>query len=114
MGQTIQPAAGPSQRFSAVTQRVADRIVGDRFTVVGSEEVFPLGIAVGIGAGLTVDRFARQVAAVVIAERSGVAAVAGRDGGQLVQGVIGIGVGNTVLHHGGNVASFTVRVTVGG
>ena len=40
LGQGIQSAARPSQYFSAITQRVADLVVGNGFAVVGGEEVF--------------------------------------------------------------------------
>ena len=59
-------------------------VVGDGLAIVGRQQVFPLGVAVRIGVGLTIDRFARQGAAVVVIERGGVAVVARRDGGQLV------------------------------
>ena len=42
----------PSVRPEAVIQRIADSIIGDGLTVVGSEQVAPVGITVGIVDGI--------------------------------------------------------------
>ena len=42
----------PSKRHAAVGKRVADRVIGDGFAVIGGELILPVRVAVGIGYGI--------------------------------------------------------------
>ena len=54
-----------------IGQRITDGIIGNRIPIIGSEQVFPSAVTVGIIGRYTIDRLGEDVSAVIVGVRVG-------------------------------------------
>ena len=84
--------------------------MGNAPAVVAGPLILPVGISVAVADRRSVDRFGSDVAAVIVIVACGVAIIARRNSFELVEGIVGIGVGNAVNGRRGNIAVIVIHI----
>ena len=107
----VQLTSCPAHRHTTVRKRVSDCIMGNALAVVARQLVLPVGITVAVGRRNTVHRFGSDITAVIVIVACGVAVVARRNSFELIERIVGIGVGNAANRHRSNVAVVVVGVS---
>ena len=83
----------PGHRIAAVGRGIADLIVGDGCAVIGSQQIRPVAVSVGIGRCCAVFRGAQNVARAVIGVGGYGCSRRVPDRCQLAEGIIAVGIG---------------------